>query len=330
MDVSISRWTSRRAALVAAGALLPANSLLPAGALLPTNSLLPTPSLPAIGLGTCCDEYDASYATALKGLSTGFRLLDTAAHYASEPAVGDAMVEARRLDLLGSSSSDAVRHVTKIWFDDMGYEQTLASAKQSMANLHTDQLDILLIHFPGSVDAVQSPSRNRKLREDTWRALETLLADGRCRRIGVSNWTRRHLKETLQTCSVRPSVLQTELHPRLPQVELVEYARETCGIETIMAHCPLAHGAPALLNDPNLKRLADARGDGCTPAQLCLRWSIDKGFLPIPKASSEARLRENLRAASMPPLSADERRAIDALESFGSDARVSFDPGLIA
>ena len=95
-----------------------------------------------------------------------------------------------------------------------------------------------------------------------------------------------------------------------------------------MAHCPLAHGDPALLRAPTLERLAAARGEGCTPAQLCLRWALDRGLVPIPKASSRARLVENLGAALLAPLSDAERAAIDALEA--SDGRVSFDPALIA
>ena len=95
-----------------------------------------------------------------------------------------------------------------------------------------------------------------------------------------------------------------------------------------MAHCPLAHSNPNLLQDPTLLRLAAQRGDGCTPATLCLRWSIDSGFVPIPKASTTARLQANLRAAtSMAPLSRSERELIDGLDA---DDRVSFDPRLIA
>ena len=124
-------------------------------------------------------------------------------------------------------------------------------------------------------------------------------------------------------------MLQTEIHPRLPQVELVELARKS-GVASVMAHCPLAHGDDALLRAPVLARLAAARGGGCTPAQLALRWSLDRGLVPVPKASSAARLRENLAAAALTPLSVEERFAIDALEVVESSGRVSFDPGLIA
>jgi len=304
---------------------LPRRSVLAAGlgaaVGLPQPTKGATSPLPRIGLGSCCDDYETSLATVREGLNAGYRLVDTAAHYESELAVGAALAEAR-----SSSLKDEIRTVTKIWFDDMGYEPALASAKRSLKNLQVDQLDVLLIHFPGTIDAVQSPARNRQLRADTWRALEKFLDDGYCRSIGLSNYNRRHLRETLKSCTIVPQVLQTELHPRFQQRELIEVAR-SAGIQTIMAHCPLAHGSPALLQDPTLRKLSEARGDGTTPAMLCLRWSLDNGFVPIPKASSRARLDENLRVLKMMPLSAEERAAIDALDV---GDRVSFNTDLIA
>ena len=310
------KFYSRRATLGAgAAALATSNAPILSPAFAASSS-----SLPPLGLGSCCDEYDASYSLVLDGLRAGYRLVDTAAHYASEPAVGAALAEARK------NGIDGVRTVTKIWFDDMGYEPALASAMRSIDNLQVERLDCLLIHFPGSYDAVQSPAKNKKLRVDTWKALEKLQSDGRVKTIGLSNYTPRHLRETLAEAQKPPSILQTELHPRFQQRELIEYAREA-GVTTIMAHCPLAHGSQSLLRDPTLTRLAAARGDGCTPAMIALRWSLDSGFIPIPKASSKARLEENLRAVSMPPLTKEERDAVDAIDC---GERVSFDPKLIA
>lgn len=315
---------SRRALFTAASV---STSISIANPILPSSATSSREFLPPIGLGTCCDEYSVAYTQVISGLRAGYRLLDTAAHYDSEPAVGDALLEARQRGVI--AANEEVRTVTKIWFDDMGFEPTLAAAKRSMANLRVEQLDTLLVHFPGTIDSVQSPAANRKLRAETWRALELLHSDGRCRTIGVSNYNRRHLKETFASCKEVPSVLQMELHPRLPQTELVEYARDN-GVSSIMAHCPLAHGSPSLLASPVLARLAAERGPGCTPAMLCIRWSLDRGFIPIPKASSEVRLTENIRASrEMSPLTSEERLAIDGLEAFGPDARVSFDPGLI-
>jgi len=277
------------------------------------------PLWPSLGLGTCCDEFEAALPAISAGLDAGYRLIDTAAHYASEPAVGSALA----LQMAsGSLKRSDVTLCTKIWFDDMGYDRTTASIQRSLRNLRTDHLDILLVHFPGSPDAVQDPTRNRKLRAETWRACEDAQAAGLARSIGVSNWTRRHLRETLKSCRVRPALLQTEVHPRLQQRELVEM----CGDEGIqvMAYCPLAHGSANLLTDPTMMRIA--RGCGRSTAQVALRWSVQRGMIPVPKASSPARLRDNLQALEF-ELSDDAMLAIDGLEA---GDRVAFDPSLIA
>jgi diketogulonate reductase-like aldo/keto reductase len=202
------------------------------------------------------------------------------------------------------------------------YDQTIAAARRSLANLRTDQIDLLLIHFPGSPDAVQEPKRNRELRASTWRALEALYDDGIVRCIGVSNWTRKHLRETLASCRVPPAVLQTEVHPRYQQEELRGDCR-SAGIK-VMAHCPLAHGSPALLRDPTLAQIAAECGK--TPAQVVLRWSVQKELVPLPHASTAARLRENYGALGF-ELSSVAMAEIDGMEA---GDRAAFNPALIA
>ena len=282
-----------------------------------------TPSaLPFIGLGTCCDDADTAERLVLAGLEAGYRLIDTAAHYDSEPAVGAALAAAVDRGVLRRSSEVTV--CTKVWFSDMGYDATIASARRSLERLREERLGLLLIHFPGSPDAVQDPKRNRALRASTWRALEDLQRDGLVRDIGVSNWSRRHLREMLATCRTPPAVLQTELHPRCQQPEL----REDCdaaGIK-VLAHCPLAHGAASLLRDPTLCAVADRVGRSA--AQVALRWSVQSGVVPLPHGSSAARLRENLAAA------ADDfeldAAAMASLASLDAEERQAFNPALIA
>ena len=143
----------------------------------------PSLDLPSIGLGTCCDEAEVARDLIVDGLAAGFRLLDTSSHYPSESVVGEAIeiAEAR-----GIVRRRDVTVCTKVWFDDMGYEPALASAVRSLSRLRAEQLDLLLIHFPGTIDAVQEPKRNSEVRRATWRALEQLQADGRVRNIGIS------------------------------------------------------------------------------------------------------------------------------------------------
>jgi len=277
---------------------------------------------PLVGLGTCCEEATDVADHVAAGVSAGYRLIDTAAHYPGESGVGDAIAA---LEARGVVRPGEVMTVTKVWFDDMGYEPALASARRSLQRLRRDRLDVLLIHFPGSPDAVQEPKRNRQLRAETWRALETLQADGYVRTIGVSNWSRRHLRETLGSASTRvtPQVLQTEVHPLLQQRDL----RDDCAAAgvRVMGHCPLAHGAASLLSHPTLARIGAARGR--SPAQVALRWAVQRDVLPVPHASSAARLRENLEGALGFELSADELALVDAMDA---GERVSFDPKLIA
>ena len=141
---------------------------------------------PLIGLGTCCEEPAAAGAQVTSAVEAGFRLVDTAAHYPGESGVGDAL---SALEARGVVRPGEVQVCSKVWFDDMGYEPALSSARGSLARLRRERLDLLLIHFPGSPDARQDPKANRLRRAETWRALETLQADGYVRAIGLSNWT---------------------------------------------------------------------------------------------------------------------------------------------
>ena len=204
------------------------------------------------------------------GLDAGYRLLDTAAHYESESSVGAAVEDAVRR---GTVRRDEITICTKLWMDDLGYDSALRAARCSLERLRSERLDVFLVHFPGTIDAVQDPKRNRQLRADTWRALETLQADGVAKRIGVSNWTRRHLKETLASCQIKPELLQIEFHPRLQQSALLADAADA-GIK-VMAAVPLATGADALLADKVLARVAThgarPRRSRCGGSAACCR-----------------------------------------------------------
>ena len=135
---------------------------------------------PLIGLGTCCEEPAAAAAQVTSAVEAGFRLVDTAAHYPGESGVGDAL---SALEARGVVRPGEVQVCSKVWFDDMGYEPALSSARGSLARLRRERLDLLLIHFPGSPDARQDPKANRLRRAETWRALEMLQADGYVRTI---------------------------------------------------------------------------------------------------------------------------------------------------
>lgn len=208
-------------------------------------------------------------------LATGYRTVDTAALYGNEEGVGAAI---RTAVAAGTPRGDLFV-TSKVWNTEQGYDSTLAAFDASMERLGLDFVDMFLIHWP-------CPERGLFI--PTYKALETLYHQGRVRAIGVSNFEPEHLSQLLDATDVVPAVNQIELHPWLPQHRLRALHAEL-GIAT-QAWSPLARGA--LLTDPVL--LALAAETGKSVAQLVLRWHVQSGHLVIPKASSAARITENL------------------------------------
>jgi 2,5-diketo-D-gluconate reductase A len=229
---------------------------------------------------------DASSLVAM-ALGSGYRHFDTAAMYGNEAGVARALGAA--VDSDGGSggsgeSSPGLRRedvfvTTKVWNDDQGYDKTLRAFDTSMVNLGLDYVDMYLIHWPCA---------RRGLFTETYRALETLYREGKVRAIGVCNFQAAHLDRLLEAAEVVPAVNQIELHPWLQQAELRE-KHHGLGILT-EAWSPLGRGH--ILEDPVVMALAAEHGR--TPAQIILRWHVQLGNIAIPKASSEARIRENL------------------------------------
>ncbi|MET1021477.1 MAG: aldo/keto reductase [Arthrobacter sp.] len=223
-------------------------------------------------------------------LEAGYRHFDTAAMYGNEAGVGRGIG-----GLSGFSGSDDARGgsgesspplaredlfvTTKLWNDSQGYDSTLRAFDQSMANLGLEYVDMYLIHWPCA---------QRGLYPESYRAMETLYREGKARAIGVSNFQPAHLDRLLQTAEVIPAVNQIEVHPWLQQEELRSLHRRL-GITT-EAWSPL--GRSQVLQDPVVLELAAAHGR--TAAQIVLRWHVQLGHVTIPKASSLARIQENL------------------------------------
>lgn len=229
---------------------------------------------------------DAADVVAM-ALSAGYRHFDTAAMYGNETGVarGISSQLGGQTDTGGSGelhptlSREDVFVTTKVWNEDQGYDATLQAFDTSMVNLGLDYVDMYLIHWPCA---------RRGLFPDTYRALETLYREGRVRAIGVSNFQPEHLDRLLQAAEVVPAVNQVELHPWLQQEELRAKHAEL-GIRT-EAWSPLGRGQ--VLADPVV--VACAAEHRKSPAQVILRWHMQLGNIAIPKASTEARIRENL------------------------------------
>ncbi|UTT67913.1 aldo/keto reductase [Arthrobacter sp. DNA4] len=239
-------------------------------------------------------------------LAAGYRHFDTAAMYGNETGVARGI--SSQLDagtgsggsgeLFPSLTREDVFITTKVWNDHHGYDATLRAFDDSMVNLGLDYVDMYLIHWP---------CPRRGLFPETYRALETLYREGRVRAIGVSNFQPAHLDRLLQSAEVVPAVNQIELHPWLQQDELRNKHAEL-GIRT-EAWSPLGRGQ--VLADPVIQ--ACAAEHGRTPAQVILRWHMQLGHIAIPKASSEARIRENLDVFGF-ELSGRDLVAIKALD----------------
>jgi diketogulonate reductase-like aldo/keto reductase len=226
----------------------------------------------------------------LEALRVGYRHIDTAAVYNNEADVGDA-IAASGLD------RSEVFVTTKLWNDDQGYDNTLVALDRSLELLGLEYVDLYLIHWPVP-----------DLRLDTWRALERLTLDGRVRDIGVSNYLRRHLEEILENAAVVPAVNQIELSPYnyRSRLDILDLCRENDIV--VEAYSPLTKGRK--LNDPILAEIG--AGYGKTPAQVLIRWGLDKGFVVLPKSVHASRIAENYDLFDF-SLSADDLERIDDL-----------------
>lgn len=257
--------------------------------------------LPALGLGVF-QSPPAETATAVEAaLNTGYRLIDTAASYGNEREVGEGV---RRAGV----ARDDVFIETKVWISDYGYDATLHAFDKSARKLGVERLDLLLLHQP-------LPSAfDRTL--DAYRALEVLLADGRVRAIGVSNFMPEHLERLLTVASVVPAVNQIEVHPFFQQAGL-QRLHAAHGIAT-QAWSPIG-GITSYrgmekrsFDDPTLLEIA--RQHGKSPAQVMLRWHVQEGRSAIPKSVKPARIAENFDVFDF-ALTREQIAAIDALDT---------------
>jgi len=228
--------------------------------------------IPQLGFGVFQVPDDETAAAVSGAIAAGYRSIDTAAVYFNEVGVARGIVESGipREDLFIT---------TKVWNSAQGYDSTLQAFDESAERLGLEQVDLYLIHWP-------TPEFDTYL--ETWRALETLVRDGRLRAAGVSNFQPAHLRRVFENSDLVPAVNQIELHPALQQTELRALHAEH-GIAT-EAWSPLGRGA--ILGEPVIATIADRLGK--TPAQVILRWHIQLGNVVIPKSVTPARIRENI------------------------------------
>jgi diketogulonate reductase-like aldo/keto reductase len=258
--------------------------------------------MPSIGFGVFQTPPDETRSAVAAAFDTGYRHIDTAAAYGNEREVGEA-VHASKAGRAG------VFLETKIWISDYGYDQTLHAFDKSAGKLGVDQIDLLLLHQP-------LPSGFGKTLE-AYRALETLLKDGKVLAIGVSNFMVEHLTNLLDVAEVVPAVNQIELHPYFQQPEVQALNAEN-GIVT-QAWSPIGgitfyrQGEhTSTLEDPVIAKIAESRSK--SPAQVMLRWHLQEGRSVIPKSTKPHRIAENFDVFDF-ELTTDEVAAIDGLDT---------------
>lgn len=258
--------------------------------------------MPALGLGVFQTPPEETRTAVQAALSTGYRHIDTAAAYGNEREVGQA-IHASGID------RDEVFIETKIWISDYGYDQTLHGFDKSARKLGVDHIDLLILHqaLPSDFDKTL----------EAYRALETLLEQGKVRAIGVSNFMVEHLNRLLEKATVVPAVNQIEVHPYFQQRQVQALGAERdiltqawSPIGGITFYRDGTHGST--LEDPVIGRIAQAHGK--SPAQVMLRWHLQQGRSVIPKSTRPHRIAENFDVFDF-DLSADELAAVDALDT---------------
>lgn len=223
--------------------------------------------MPMAGIGTFLLSPDEAEASVLSALQCGYRLIDTANAYVNEKAVGRAM---KRSGL----NREEIFLETKLW--PSFYEQDDAVDK-TLARLDTDYIDLLLIHQPaGNYIA-------------GYRQMEKAYKEGKVRAIGLSNFNEAQIREILEICEVKPSVLQTEVHPYSQEKALKQFLAQEGMV--IQAWYPLGHGDKALINEPLFTELAQKYGK--RNAQIILRWHIQDGNIVIPGSKNAEHIRDN-------------------------------------
>ncbi|MFI2102732.1 aldo/keto reductase [Isoptericola sp. NPDC019693] len=271
----------------------------------PTLTLNNGVTMPALGYGVFQTPPDETVTAVTEALRVGYRHIDTAAAYGNEREVGEAL---RRSDL----ARNDVFLETKVWVSDYGHDATLHAFDKSAGKLGVDTIDLLILHQP-------APQRFDRTLE-AYRALETLLADGRVRAIGASNFMPDHLERLLAETSVVPAVNQVEVHPYFRQPAVLA-ADERHGVLT-QAWSPIGgitfypgwggDDRRSTLDDPTIREIAAAHGR--TPAQVMLGWHLQQGRSAIPKSVTPSRIAENFAVTDV-ALTAEELAAIDALDT---------------
>jgi diketogulonate reductase-like aldo/keto reductase len=236
--------------------------------------------IPCVGFGTWqTPDGEVAVSSVRAALDAGYRHIDTAAVYGNEQSVGKAIRQS-------GIDRKALFITTKLWNDSHSYDKALKAFDESMDKLGLEYLDLYLIHWP---NPVMFRDRWEQANAEAWKAMEELYEAGRIRAIGISNFRVHHMEALLKTAKVKPMVNQIRLCPGETQDDVVAFSREQDML--LQAYSPM--GVGKIFEVPQMQALAEKYKRSI--AQICLRWSLQRGYLPLPKSVTPSRIAENTK-----------------------------------
>lgn len=269
-----------------------------ADSLTDTKELVNGVKIPIIGFGTWQSQNGAEAYNAVKwALAAGYRHLDTAAVYGNEKSVGQAIKDSQ-------ISRDELFVTTKLWNSQRDtYEHVLQAFQDSLQRLQLDYVDLYLIHWPVPTEYHE---RWQQVNADSWRAMEEIYRSGKAKAIGISNFQPNHIHELQKTWEIAPMVNQIFLNPGDPQTELVKLNQDLQILTE--AYSPLGTGN--LLHQEVIEEIAHNHRKSV--AQILIRWSLEAGFVPLPKSTHEKYIQENTQVFDF-ELTFEDHQKLNAL-----------------
>jgi len=261
-------------------------------------------AMPALGFGTLIPDPVTTRNATRAALEAGFRAIDTAERYRTEREVGQAIQEVFKE---GKVKREDVFVITKLWNTNHRPERVKPAYEASLKRLQLDFVDLYLIHTPFAFQ----PGDDQDPRDangnviydqgvtllDTWRAMESLVSEGKCKAIGLSDVSLAQVRDVVKAAKMKPAVVHVESHPYLPQWDLLNYCKEQ-GI-VLQAFAALGHSSePSLLKDPVITAIAQRVKK--TPAQVLLAWAIQRGTAPLTTSKTPSRIQENFQVSALP------------------------------
>ena len=245
-----------------------------------TYRLLNGVEIPCIGFGTWqTPDGDVAVNSVKCAIQAGYRHIDTAQAYGNEEGVGEGIRQS-------GIAREELFVATKLWNNNHTYDLTMRTFEESLRKLGLSYVDLFLIHWP---NPAMYRSRWEQANAESWKAMEELYKAGKIRAIGISNFRKHHIEALLKTAEIKPMVNQIRLCPGETQDELVEYCKSQGMV--LEAYSPLGNGK--IFDVPEMKALADKYGKSI--AQICIRWGLQQGYLPLPKSVTPSRIADNLK-----------------------------------